>query len=62
MKKLIIGISAADGVRIGWRLLELLREMSEVETYLVVSRMAEQTFRLECGIEAESQGLGESLL
>ena len=53
MKKLIIGISAADGVRIGWRLLELLREMSEVETYLVVSRMAEQNFRLECGIEAE---------
>ena len=52
MKKLIIGISAADGVRIGWRLLELLREMSEVETYLVVSRMAEQNFRLECGIEA----------
>ena len=53
MKKLIIGISAADGVRIGWRLLELLREMSEVGTYLVVSRMAEQNFRLECGIEAE---------
>ena len=32
MRKLIVGISAADGVQIGMRLLELLREMPEVET------------------------------
>lgn len=47
MKKLIVGISAADGVRIGQRLLELLWKMPEVETHLVISRAAERNFQLE---------------
>jgi len=51
MKRLIIGISAADGVRLGWRLLELLKEQPEVETHLVISRKAEESFPLECGVE-----------
>ena len=52
MKKLIVGISAADGVCMGRRALELLREMPEVETHLVMSRAAERNFRLECNIDA----------
>lgn len=52
MKKLIIGISGADGVCMGWRALELLREMPEVETHLVMSRAAERNFRLECDVDA----------
>ena len=52
MKKLIVGISAADGVRIGQRLLELLWKMPEVETHLVISRAAERNFQLECGANA----------
>lgn len=52
MKKLIVGISAADGVRIGRRLLELLQEMQGVEIHLVISRAAEQNFQLECGVDA----------
>ena len=52
MRKLIVGISAADGVQIGMRLLELLREIPEVETHLVLSTAAELNFQLECGIQA----------
>ena len=53
-KRLIIGISGADGVCIGKRLLETLKEMAQVETHLVVSRAAERNFQLECGIDAEA--------
>lgn len=49
MRKLIVGISAADGVQIGIRLLEILREMPEVEIHLVMSRAAERNAQLECG-------------
>ena len=49
MRKLIVGITAADGVQIGIRLLEILREMPEAETHLVLSRAAERTVLLECG-------------
>ena len=60
MRKLIIGISAADGVRIGMRLLELLREMPEAETHLVVSRAAERNLQLECGVStAQIQALAD---
>lgn len=52
MKKLIIGISGADGVCIGRRLLEVLREEPEMETHLVMSRAAERNFQLECGADA----------
>lgn len=60
MRKLIVGISAADGVQIGMRLLESLREMPEVETHLVVSRAAELNFQLECGVcAAQIQALAD---
>lgn len=48
---MIIGITAADGVRMGLRMLEVLKEQPEVETHLVISSRAEECFRLECGID-----------
>ena len=51
MKKIIVGISAADGVQIGVRLLELLREIPDVETHLVMSRNADTNLRLELGMD-----------
>ncbi len=49
MKRLIIGISGASGVIYGVRLLEMLRDVSDVETHLIMSRYA----RLNIEIETE---------
>ena len=51
MKKIIVGISAADGVQIGVRLLTLLRGIPDVETHLVMSRNADTNLRLELGMD-----------
>jgi flavin prenyltransferase len=51
MKRLIIGISGASGVIYGIRLLELLREVPDVETHLVLSATA----KLNIGIETDWQ-------
>ena len=53
MRKIIVGISGADGVCIGRRVLEVLRAEPDVETHLVLSRAAERNFQLECGVDAE---------
>lgn len=45
--KLIVGISGASGAIYGIRLLEVLREVPEVETHLVMSSAARQTITLE---------------
>jgi flavin prenyltransferase len=45
-KRLIIGISGASGVTYGVRLLQLLRNAG-IETHLVMSKTAEQTFAYE---------------
>jgi 4-hydroxy-3-polyprenylbenzoate decarboxylase len=47
MKRLIIGISGASGVIYGIRLLEVLREVTAVETHLVMSGAAAITIGLE---------------
>ena len=47
MKKLIIGISGASGAIYGIRLLEVLREIENVETHLVMSTAAGITIGLE---------------
>ena len=60
MKKIIVGISAADGVQIGVRLLKLLRETPEVETHLVMSRNTDTNLRLELGMSrAEAEALAD---
>lgn len=47
MKRLIIGISGASGAIYGVRLLQVLREVSDVETHLILSQAARQTLALE---------------
>lgn len=47
MKRLIIGISGASGAIYGVRLLQVLQDVAEVETHLVMSQSARQTLALE---------------
>lgn len=47
MKKIIVGISGATGVQIGYRVLEALSGMEDVETHLVISEGAELIFARE---------------
>ena len=47
MKKLIVGISGASGVIYGIRMLEVLRDMDDVETHLVMSRFARLNIEIE---------------
>lgn len=47
MKKIIVGISGASGVIYGIRLLEVLRDLPEIETHLVMSSAAGITMGLE---------------
>ena len=48
MKCLIIGISGASGVIYGIRMLEVLKELGDVETHLIISKFG----RLNIDIEA----------
>lgn len=47
MKRLIVGISGASGAIYGVRLLQVLRDVADVETHLVMSQAARQTLALE---------------
>ena len=47
MKRLIVGLSGASGAIYGVRLLQVLRNVAEVETHLVMSHAARQTLSLE---------------
>ncbi|MBX8834356.1 UbiX family flavin prenyltransferase [Enterobacter sp. Y17] len=47
MKRLIVGLSGASGAIYGVRLLQVLRNVAEVETHLVISQAARQTLSLE---------------
>jgi 4-hydroxy-3-polyprenylbenzoate decarboxylase len=53
VKRLIVGISGASGVIYGIRLLEVLREVSGVETHLVLTNAAKRTLQLETDSTAE---------
>lgn len=46
-QKLIVGISGASGVIYGIRLLEVLRDVAEIETHLVMSNAGKRTILLE---------------
>ena len=50
MKRLIVGISGASGAIYGVRLLQVLRDVTEVETHLVMSQAARQTLALETAL------------
>jgi 4-hydroxy-3-polyprenylbenzoate decarboxylase len=47
MKRLIVGISGASGAVYGVRLLQVLQQVPEVETHLIMSNAARQTLTLE---------------
>lgn len=53
MKKLIVGISGASGVIYGIRLLEVLRNVPDVETHLIMSTAAATTIGLETNFTAD---------
>lgn len=46
-RRLMVGISGASGVIYGVRLLELMRDVADIETHLVMSAGAKQTLVLE---------------
>jgi 4-hydroxy-3-polyprenylbenzoate decarboxylase len=47
--RITIGITGASGTIYGWRLLEKLRSMPEIEVHLIISRSGERTAFLEMG-------------
>ncbi|GAB4155888.1 MAG: UbiX family flavin prenyltransferase [Candidatus Promineifilaceae bacterium] len=53
VRRIIVGISGASGVIYGIRLLQLLAELPDVETHLVMSAAAAQTIGLETDYTAE---------
>lgn len=50
MRRLIVGISGATGVQIGYRLLEALRQFEDLEVHLVVSDGAKVIFERETDV------------
>lgn len=46
-KRLIVGISGASGIIYGIRLLEVLRDVDDLETHLIISSAAKRTALLE---------------
>ncbi|MBE9737630.1 flavin prenyltransferase UbiX, partial [Escherichia coli] len=60
MKRLIVGISGASGAIYGVRLLQVLRDVADIETHLVMSQAARQTLSLETGFSLrEVQALAD---
>lgn len=53
MGRLVVGLSGASGVIYGIRILEVLRDVPEVETHLVVSGGASRTIPLETDFSLE---------
>lgn len=49
-QRIIVGISGASGVILGYRLLQKLADLPEVETHLVITEGARQTFCCETNL------------
>src|SRR5258708_31013151 len=61
LRRLIVGISGATGAIYGVRLLQILKEASDVETHLVMSKAAERTVRFETELSiGEVQALADA--
>lgn len=54
--RLIVGVTGATGAPFGVRLLEMLRDIPDVETHLVMSRWARTTIELETPYTAREVG------
>jgi 4-hydroxy-3-polyprenylbenzoate decarboxylase len=54
VKRIIVGISGSSGIVYGIRLLEILRDVSNVETHLVMSGAAKRTMALETDYSMEA--------
>lgn len=62
MKRLIVGISGASGTIYGVRLLEVLKEVVDIETHLVMSHAAKRTLLLETDYTVKYvEGLADKL-
>ncbi|MFZ3389612.1 MULTISPECIES: UbiX family flavin prenyltransferase [Buttiauxella] len=60
MKRLIVGISGASGATYGVRLLQVLQQLPDIETHLILSNAARQTLALETDISLrEVQALAD---
>lgn len=60
MRKIIVGISGATGVQIGYRVLQALSQVDDVQTHLVISHGAELIFSRETNLSLdEVRGLAD---
>ncbi|MFJ9709527.1 non-oxidative hydroxyarylic acid decarboxylases subunit B [Streptomyces sp. NPDC101234] len=55
--RLIVGMTGATGAPFGVRLLQVLKQLPEVETHLVLSRWARTTIELETGLSVRDVGV-----
>ncbi|MBI4964088.1 MAG: UbiX family flavin prenyltransferase [Desulfomonile tiedjei] len=60
MRRIIVAISGASGVIYGVRVLEVLKDIEEIETHLIISRGARITMELETSMSPEQvEGLAD---
>jgi 4-hydroxy-3-polyprenylbenzoate decarboxylase len=53
MRRIVVGISGASGPQYGIRLLEVMREIEDVESHLVISEGAKRNIQLESDWEVD---------
>jgi 4-hydroxy-3-polyprenylbenzoate decarboxylase len=51
--RIVVGISGASGAFLGVEVLRALRRQPDIEIHLIISRLAEETIKLELGIQPE---------